>query len=74
MKKLFLFMLLLGVFLSSCIEEPDIQANTNEGNFEALWSIIDKKYCYLEYKNINWDSIHTAYKNKVDNKSGYLEF
>ncbi len=74
MKKYILSMLLFVIFLSSCIEEPEIQANTNEGNFEALWTIIDTKYCYLEYKNINWDSIHTAYKHRINNTLNYLEF
>lgn len=74
MKKYILSILLFVIFLSSCIEEPEIQANTNEGNFEALWTIIDTKYCYLEYKNINWDSIHTAYKHRINNTLNYLEF
>ena len=51
---------------SSCMNEPDIQPNTNIGNFESLWKIIDTKYCYLDYKKINWDSIHTVYKTRVD--------
>ncbi len=39
--------------------------NTYKGNFEALWQIIDEKYCYLDAKNINWDSIHDVYQAKV---------
>ena len=29
-------------------------------NFEALWKIIDEKYCYLEEKGVDWDSIYTV--------------
>jgi hypothetical protein len=45
-------------------EEPQ-QPNSNKGNFEALWNIIDNQYCYLDYKNINWDSIHSVYNLKI---------
>lgn len=69
MKKHFFF-IMLSIFSSSlftsCIDEPEFPQNTNEGNFEALWKIIDTKYCYLDYKSINWDSIHVVYKKQVD--------
>lgn len=61
--------LFVVLFLSSCMDEPVVQPNTYKGNFEALWQIIDTKYCYLDYKRINWDSIHVAYKTKVDTVS-----
>jgi hypothetical protein len=48
------------------MDEPVIQPDTNVGNFEALWKIIDTRYCYLDYKQINWDSIHSVYKQRVD--------
>ena len=64
-----LFFISLG--FSSCMNEPEIQPDTNVGNFEALWKIIDTKYCYLDYKNINWDSIHDVYKNKIDSTLSY---
>lgn len=66
MKKYIIFSILSAFALTSCIEEPEMPTNTNVGNFEALWKIIDTKYCYLDYKNINWDSIHTVYKAQVD--------
>ncbi len=49
---------------SSCVEEatPD---NTPQGNFEALWKIIDEQYCFLDYKKIDWDAIHTKYQKKI---------
>ena len=62
--------------LQACMEEPDLQVNTNKGNLNALWEIIDNRYCYLDYKNINWDSIHTEYTLRVDtvsNKYGLFD-
>jgi len=66
MKKHVIILLFAVVLLPSCMNEPAMQPNTYQGNFEALWQIIDTKYCYLDYKHINWDSIHTAYKPRVD--------
>lgn len=40
-------------------------------DFEFLWSTVDKYYPYLEFKNINWDSVYVDYKPKfkrVNNK------
>lgn len=56
---------------TSCIdEEPYV--NTPEGNFEALWKLIDERYCFFEYKEkklgIDWDSIHDEYKRRITPK------
>lgn len=67
MKHLILFLLYVcmsGSLLSSCIteEQPD---NTPEGNFNALWKIIDEHYCFFDYKHINWDSVYSVYHKKL---------
>lgn len=49
---------------TSCIGEDDY-ANDPEGNFEQLWRIIDEKYCFLDYKKIDWDAVHTEYKKTI---------
>lgn len=56
------------------MNEPNVQPNTYEGNFESLWQIIDTKYCYLDYKNVNWDSIHAVYKLRVDTVTSEFHF
>lgn len=50
--------------LCSCheIEEYD---NTIEGNFEQLWTLVDQHYCFFNEKNIDWDSIHTVYGERL---------
>lgn len=73
-KKYSLVFLLSMALLPSCMDEPVLDPNTNMGNFEALWKIIDTKYCYLDYKNINWDSIHTVYKSRIDSKADEHQF
>lgn len=60
--------LLLLVFLPSCIKE-DTFDNNPEGNFEALWKIIDEQYCFLEYKKqdygLDWNKVYTDYKKRI---------
>lgn len=63
MKKL-LFFLLIPLMLHSCISEQQY-ADNPAGNFNALWKIIDEHYCFLDYKHINWDSIHTVYEKRI---------
>ncbi len=51
---------------SSCTRELDAAySNTPEGNFEALWHIIDTKYCFVEEKGIDWDFVYEAYKPHI---------
>ncbi len=61
MKRRYLLLLWIMLFLlSGCIREEDVD-NTPQGNFEALWKIIDEHYCFFEYKQIDWDAIHDQY-------------
>ena len=62
MKKLttFLLGLLMLTSLSSCIREEDYD-NSPQGNFEALWKIIDEQYCFLNYKQVDWDAVYHRY-------------
>lgn len=56
-------LLLLGLF-SACVKEEEFE-NTPQGNFEALWTIIDRQYCFLDYKNIDWDKVYTRYRKRI---------
>lgn len=55
---------MLALTLASChsIDEWD---NDTEGNFDALWTIIDQHYCFFEQKDIDWDAIYLKYKPKA---------
>lgn len=45
--------------------------NTPEDNFKVLWNDFDKRYSYFNYKKINWDSLYSVYRPKVNsNTSG----
>lgn len=66
---MFLFASILFV-TAGCVEEEQFD-DTPQGNFEALWKILDEHYCFFEYKDstygLNWDSIHAEYKVQMDN-------
>jgi carboxyl-terminal processing protease len=73
MKKIyFIFYIFCLIVLFSCkdliVTEPD--SNLNVEDFEAAWKRIRDVYPYLEYKKINWDSIHTVYRPLFENADG----
>lgn len=57
--------------LAACSKpSDDLRPNTPVGNFEALWQIIDEKYCFFDEKGIDWQAIHDEYRAKADTLSG----
>ncbi len=65
MKKFFFYSVFFLMGLTACQDELVIPKNTYRDNFETLWRIIDTQYCYLDTKNINWDSIYTVYEGRL---------
>ncbi len=53
--------LLVPFALAACVSEEEYD-DTPQGNFEALWRIMDEHYCFFKEKGIDWDSIHAVYK------------
>ncbi len=51
--------------LAGCIEEDDY-SNSPEGNLEALWNIIDERYCFFELAEqeygLNWNAVRDKYR------------
>ena len=57
----FFTILLFTFFVSvSCVREESFD-NTPQGNFEALWQMMDERYCFFEYKHqeygLDWDEV-----------------
>ncbi len=52
---------LLPFVFASCVTEEEYD-DTPQGNFEALWSIMDEHYCFFKEKGIDWDSVHAVYQ------------
>jgi len=68
MRKYVLILITLLAF-TSCVTE-DEQPNTRQGNFEALWKIIDDHYCFFDYKQqeygLDWNAVYQKYKVRVN--------
>ena len=65
-KRINFTLLLLMVFaLSSCVMELEFSDNP-QGNFEALWKIMDEHYCFFDEKGVDWNEVHTSYAKQID--------
>lgn len=64
----YLLLALLTLSLVACIKDESFE-NTSQGNFEALWTIIDENYCFFDYKaeeyGLDWDNVYNRYKTYV---------
>lgn len=64
----FLYFYIATVLMVGCIDE-DEYPDTPQGNFEALWQIIDEHYCFLDYKQheygLDWQAVYDKYKVRV---------
>lgn len=69
-------LLTFALLLVSCQKEEE-RIDTPEGNFEALWTMIDRQYCFLDYKaesiGLDWDSVHTTYRARLHPKMSRLQ-
>ncbi|HZI24551.1 MAG TPA: peptidase, partial [Chryseolinea sp.] len=73
MKKL--AMLFLIITFSSC-EEAFIESDPKDDpvvNFDFLWSELDQKYSFFEFKKINWDSVYNVYRPQVNSNTSREE-
>ena len=50
--------------LTGCIREDEF-SNSKEGNFEALWNVVDERYCFFglaeQRYGLNWNEVHDRY-------------
>lgn len=60
-----IYTLSFGFALTSCVDEEQF-ADTPQGNFEALWKIIDEHYCFFDYKRaeygLDWNEVYRRYE------------
>ncbi|MBQ8283169.1 MAG: S41 family peptidase [Paraprevotella sp.] len=60
--------LLSVIIYTACISE-EVPDNTPAGNFEALWHIIDTRYCFHSYKTDNgcldWHQVYDKYHPRI---------
>lgn len=58
------------LLLTAChpSEEMSFSMDPKE-NIEALWQIIDTRYCYVDEKNVDWNAVHETYLAKAEQLS-----
>ncbi len=67
MKKIIL--LTFTIFtLFSCDKNETIKKYNSDpqDNFDALWEILDERYCYFSYKNINWIEVYNEFLPRIN--------
>ena len=69
------FLISLIVLISSCTSllESEAPINDKQAVFEHLWSEMDERYSYFDYKGVDWDSVKTAYQPLVDSCENDVE-
>ena len=70
MKDKLLLLLAFVLTLCSCQRGESDYDETPQTNLDALWNIIDRQYCFLDYKEkqlgISWADIHTKYSARLN--------
>lgn len=71
MKRIYTALLCLPLIY--CIGCSDVGMqfdNHPQGNFDALWTIMDRNYCFFEYKEIDWDEVYREYSPRITSDMG----
>lgn len=68
-----LSLLATATALTACHETEDFSADF-VGSFDALWTTVDRHYCFFEEKDVDWNEVYTRYRPKVSNGMGGLNF
>lgn len=75
--KIFRIFFVLTTIISlfnSCFSEDGKFDNSVKGNFDALWTILDERYCFFEYKDVDWDDVYQRYSIRIDENMGRESF
>lgn len=59
--------------LGSC-HSLDKWDNDYYGNFDALWTELDRHYCFFEQKDVDWDEVGARYRARINPEMDYTEF
>ncbi|MBO7185717.1 MAG: hypothetical protein J6V59_02335 [Alistipes sp.] len=76
MKRFIITLLFASAALISCekyetIKEADYDF---KHNFELFWTLVDEQYCYLDYKNIDWNAVKEEMMPRVEAAQTEQEF
>ena len=70
-KILAILVFIFPMTITGCVDEEEYD-NTPQGTFEALWKIIDERYCFFDYKKqeygLEWNNVYNKYKVRVSDQ------
>ena len=70
MKRLLPIIAVLFALLTSCQKSDYEYDETPQANLDALWTLIDQRYCFLSYKEqqlgFKWSELHAKYSSKLN--------
>ena len=66
MVKLCNILIICIIVFAGCTRQFEMSGGKPVENFEALWKIIDEKYCLFADKTVDWDSVYRAYHPRFD--------
>ena len=74
-KYLLATIIVLSGLISGCermFMDSDATEFSRREIFDSMWKLVDEKYSYLGYKNIDWDALYAKYSDEVtEDMSGY---
>lgn len=77
MKRLLSIIAVLLALLTSCQKSDFEYDESPHGNLDALWELIDQRYCFLTYKEkelgISWQEMHAKYSAKLNAKMSRVQ-
>lgn len=68
MKSVFLSLLLLLLLPLTACHQIDSYSDSQTGNFNQLWKIVDEHYCFFAEKGVDWDEVYSRYRPRVSDK------
>ena len=77
MKRLLPIIAILLALLTSCQRSDYEYDDTPQGNLDALWTLIDQRYCFLSYKEeqlgFKWSELHAKYSAKLNSSMSRMQ-
>ena len=64
-KKIFLLIFVVVSLVAFSCCKRHVRDFSPQANFDALWQILDCKYCFFEEKGIDWDGVRRVYEAKL---------
>ena len=77
MRRLQIIIMALFALLTSCQKSDFEYDDTPQGNLDALWELIDERYCFLSYKEkelgFSWADLRAKYSAKLNPKMSRVQ-